>query len=432
MKERKYQHILSGVPYYFGTKGSQAGTVRYVIKMKDDVDGEVLEHAVQTAFNRFPYLKKSLVRHGCDRYLVDNPKPIAVLHTSEQLTLNSPQTHNQLIAISWDGPYIYFSNSHGMMDGRGRKYILKSLLYYYCRERYGEDIRMDDILLEGTPIDPKEYEDPFDRKKLRLKAKISLPAELRNMKPSIPIHMAESADLKKTVNSRMKLIRFNEAEFMKLCKSSDATPNTAVSLVLLRAIDRMYPDSKRIPVASVCVDTRNAIGAPKTHLSSTLYGKLAFVKGMREMEFHDQNTVLRGQLMLTSDPEVQKDTANMFSLLFKFIRALRIVALKDILMKAITSMASADYSFMVSYAGKVSYGDCDKHIHGLVSCPFASESEVLIEITVADGYFYVSWFQYWDEDVYFDAFLRELKTLGISAEVLVDDEVIDGPKMLVP
>lgn len=431
MREKKYQSILSGVPYYFGTKKAPAGTVRYVVKMKDEVDGEALERAVQKAFERFPYLKKSLVRHGCDRYLVDNPAPIAVLHTAESVTLNSPRTNNHLIAISWDGCYIFFHNSHGMMDGRGRKYILKSLLYQYCKERYGEDIQMEDILLEDTPIDPAEYADPFEKPNLNVVTKFNLPPSLQMMRPSVPIHLSKAAGLKKTDFAKMKLLRFSEKDFMKLCKSSDATPNTAVALVFLRAIEKMFPGSRRLPVAGVCVDVRNAVGAPKTHLSTTLYAKLALEKKMKDMDFHEQNTVLRGQLMLTSDPDAQRLAAKLYSRIFKFIRALRIVPLKDFVVKKMVATAESDYSFMISYAGKVSYGDCDRHIHGLVSCPFVSEAEVLIELTVADGYFYVSWFQFWEEDVYIDAFINELKDLGVDPEVLAEGTV-DGPKMLIP
>lgn len=431
MNEKKYQPILSGVPFYFGTKNAPAATVRYVIKMKDDVDGEILYTAVQAAFERFPYLKKSLVRHGCNRYLVDNPAPIAVIHTSEQVTLNSPQTNNHLIAISWDGRYIYFNNSHGMMDGRGRKYILKALLYHYCSLRYQEDIQMEDILLSDSPVDPKEYEDAFEHPNLKVANKYRLPASLQTMKPSVPIHLAQAAGIKKTTHARMKLFRFDEKSFMKLCKSSDGTPNTAVSLVMFRALDKMYPNTKRLPVASVCVDVRNAVGAPKTHLSTTLYGKIAYDPKMRDMDFHEQNTVLRGQLMLTSDPDSQRKVSRLYSGIFHFVRALRIVPVKDFLMNTIVSRVSSDYSFMVSYAGKVSYGDCDKHIHGLVSCPYTGEAEILVELTVADGFFYVSWFQFWDEDIYLKAFIDELNSLGIPSEILAED-TIDGPKMLIP
>lgn len=42
MNNKKYQPILSGVPFYFGVKNTAPGTVRYVIKMKDDIDGPKL------------------------------------------------------------------------------------------------------------------------------------------------------------------------------------------------------------------------------------------------------------------------------------------------------------------------------------------------------------------------------------------------------
>lgn len=426
-----YQKILSGVPYYFGVRKGPAGTVRYTVKMKDEVDGAALEKAVQTAFKRYPYLKKSLVRHGLDRRIVDNPAPIAVLHTSEHVTLNSPEVNNHLIAISWYGNYIYFNNSHGMMDGRGRTNILKTLLYYYCKERYGEDIEMENVFLEDSRIDPAEYEEPFETPDLKRTEKIKLPSDLLPLNKKHTLSLSKASGLKKNDYLKMTLLRFDEKSFMQLCKSSDATPNTAVSLVFMRALDKMFPDGKKIPVASVCVDTRKAFGKPKTHLSTTLFGKLAFERAMRGKSFAEQNTILRGQLMLTADPDSQKRIGRLYSIVFKTTRAMRIVALKDFFIKSIVGATSASYSFMVSYAGKVSYGDCDKHIHGLVSAPYVSEAEIMMELTVADGYFYVSWFQMWDDDIYLDAYVKELSELGVPAEILATEK-IDGPKLLVP
>lgn len=426
-----YQKILSGVPYYFGVRKGPAGTVRYTVKMKDEVDGAALEKAVRTAFKRYPYLKKSLVRHGLDRRIVDNPAPIAVLHTAEHVTLNSPEVNNHLIAISWYGNYIYFNNSHGMMDGRGRTNILKTLLYYYCKERYGEDIEMENVFLEDSRIDPAEYEEPFETPDLKRTEKIKLPSDLLPLSKKHTLSLSKASALKKNDYLKMTLFRFDEKSFMQLCKSSDATPNTAVSLVFMRALDKMFPDGKKIPVASVCVDTRKAFGKPKTHLSTTLFGKLAFERAMRGKSFAEQNTILRGQLMLTADPDSQKRIGRLYSIVFRITRAMRIVALKDFFIKSIVGATSASYSFMVSYAGKVSYGDCDKHIHGLVSAPYVSEAEIMMELTVADGYFYVSWFQMWDDDIYLDAYVKELSELGVPAEILATEK-IDGPKLLVP
>ena len=45
-----------------------------------------------------------------------------------------------------------------------------------------------------------------------------------------------------------------------------------------------------------------------------------------------------------------------------------------------------------------------------------------MEITAADGWFYITFMQDWREDVYFNAFLKEIVALGLDFDLLYSSE----------
>ena len=419
---------FSGSIFYYGLDGAQASTVRYTVRMKDPVDGEVLDRAVQKAFTRYPYLKKHLKYEGGSIVIEDNPAPIVVLHTPDTVTLNAPETNGHLIAISWDDCTIWFNNSHGIMDGRGRANVLHTIMYYYCSERYSEDVTMEGVLLAGTPVDPLEYEDPLSPEIRDSDFKMKLKPGLKAMAPGRTLDLLKASGFKRTVKGHTHVVSLHEKGLMRICKLDDATPNTAISLLIMRAVDRLYPEASKSPVAAVCVDMREALGHPKTHLSTTSYGKMIFDREMRGMDFSEQSTILRGQLMLTSSPEaiipVAKSLRKIMALNCSGICA----GIKNSIVKAANAFLRKDASFMVSYSGKSTYGSCDSHIHGFVSTPFVSEANIIVEITVADGLFYICWTQFFEESLFFDEFIAEMELLGLQYK-LVDSYVTDGPKM---
>ena len=82
----------------------------------------------------------------------------------------------------------------------------------------------------------------------------------------------------------------------------------------------------------------------------------------------------------------------------------------------------AQTTFAVSYAGKKSFGSCDKHIQALFPAGEPIGIGILLEVTAADGWFYVVFMQDWREDVYFNAFLKEIVSLNLDFDLLYSSE----------
>lgn len=404
--------INSGTLWYYNLSPENAITVRYVILLKEEVDGEALKKAVGITMTRYPYLMLRIVADGKGYHLEKNDLPIVVLNTSEPITLCGTQANGHQIALSYEGCAIYFNNTHAIFDGRGRSAMLHTLIYYYCKFRYNEDVDMPGVYLAGSEVDSGEYADPFDG---------NLPSPVVEL-PSLPKHgkamNLSGMGLVRSFCSQIHRVRINEKQLMSLCKSNDATPNTAVSLLMCHAIDRLHPDSCEPIVAGVYCDLRSALRTPKTHQCLVTTLDLEYDRSMRDMDFSEQNTIFRGKMLLLSEESMLLASQRDIVQLSAQINALP--TLEDKIKTAQAAMAGVfrSHTFSVSYSGKSSYGSCDKHIAALFPQPQAVGCGILMEITAADGWFYITFIQEWREDVYFDAFIKEIIARGLDFDLL--------------
>ena len=95
-----------------------AHTVRIHVRMKEPVDIDVLEQAVNTAIRRYPYFA---VRVSVDEdggyVLVPNDKRIVVMPTAEKMPkVGSDAVNNHLILVDCSGNDIFFNISHTMKN----------------------------------------------------------------------------------------------------------------------------------------------------------------------------------------------------------------------------------------------------------------------------------------------------------------------------
>lgn len=404
--------INCGTLWYYNLEPNDPITVRYVITMKDEVDGEALREALDITMKRYPYFGRKIVADKAGYTLAENDKPVVLLNTDEPITLCGSEANFHQLALSYSGDTIYFNNTHALCDGRGRSAMLHTLMYYYCKLRYNEEIDMPGVNLVDSPIDPAEWADPYNEPLPEPKV------ELGEMPSPTPAMCLKDMGLVRPAKTQIHRIRIDEKQLMTRCKSSDATPNTAIALLMCRAIAKLHPDSDKPIKAGVYCDLRSALKVPLTHESLVTTLDLDYVPAMREMDFAEQNTIFRGQLMLLSEESNLLHGQKALKKLCFNISNLPTLEEKIAASKAAMAGVFTSHSFSVSYSGKSTYGSADKHIKALYPQPEAKGIGILIEITAADGWFYLTFAQEWCEDVYFDAFLKEIIAHGLDFDLL--------------
>lgn len=389
---------------------------RYIVRMKDDVDGDALRVALDKTMTRYPYLKKRIMADEKGYTLHDNPLPLVVKESDDPLTLGGAESNYHLFGLTYYGQNIYFNNVHAIFDGRGRGPMLHTLMYYYCQLRYQEEVDMPGVWLMDSPIDPAEYYDPFTQ---------PLP-ESDNLlpMPEIPARAMRLEEMGLVTRSQphQHFIRINEKDLMSICKSNDGTPNTILSLLMSRAIDKLHPESQEAIIGQVYCDFRHLVGGQKSHRNMVTTLPLVYNRSMRDLPLDMQNTILRGDILYLSDPSVLLHTVKGTRDACAMINSLP--TLQDKLAATAQGMQAFfnQTTFSVSYSGKKSFGSVDKHISALFPAGEPKGIGILMEVTAADGWFYVVFMQDWRENVYFNAFLKEIVALGLDFDLLYSSE----------
>lgn len=418
------EKILCTFPWYYTISGGYCVTIRVEMKMREPIDGDALRKAVDITMSRYPYLGKRLESSFFRYYLVENREPVAVIETDGPVTLGGREANGHQFAFSYWGNSIYLNQTHGIFDGRGSYPFTSTFLHYYCLYRYGEDISVPNMNLAGTPVNPEEYADPYRRPfpksgtKLKNPDKLKLALKLEKMGMVTPSQMHYCR------------IKINEAELMRLCRSSDASPNTALSVLVCRAIRKLHPNVKAPVVTSIFCDPRPALKSGLSHHSLAAPLCLSYDSRMDRMEFPAQNTIFRGKLMVLSDDETMLRKQRCMRRLYKSLNLLPLLCLKKLAGRIGRWLSFRTCTFFISYARNSSFGECDRHLEVYSPLQYIQGSGLTLEISTVDESFMVTWLQEWNERVYLEAFLRECDSVGLGYELLDDGLMITDKYIL--
>lgn len=75
--------------------------------------------------------------------------------------LGSAQANGHLLAFSWEKQEIYLDVFHGLSDAGGLLPLLRTVMYYYCQEKYRVSLNSQGIRLAGEEIPKEEIEEPY-------------------------------------------------------------------------------------------------------------------------------------------------------------------------------------------------------------------------------------------------------------------------------
>lgn len=207
--------------------------MRIRIRMCDLVEEVPMRHAVAQTMERYPYLCVELKKDG-EYYLAPNPRPVTVTHSLSGVKLNTAESNYHLISFSYFDDWVILDIYHAITDGTGAYEVLRTFLYYYLSERYGVELSKEGVRLVGDIIAQEEWDDPI--------AKLTdLPAPSGGQLPKAMIP-AKAAGLKEEDRVTVYSIALSENEFMQFNVKNNGSPSTMVSLLLSRALYRLFPN----------------------------------------------------------------------------------------------------------------------------------------------------------------------------------------------
>lgn len=397
----------------YGSNEDFQHTVRDVLRLKDDVDGAVLNKAVNTAIKRYPYLAVKLVKNKNEiiHTVVPNDSPIVVAHAAEPYRLLSEETNGHMLAVLYQGKEIYFDLSHAFMDGVSLCTFEMTVLYYYITEKYGAEIPSGNIRTLDTPIDGEEVIDPY----LHLPPLTEKPTG--GVRRATPCFTLSEGGLITDRKHTIYKIKVKEDSFIKYSRGNDGSPAATSAAFLAKAIFRLHGNLDKSVRIGLPINHRPVLAAPKAHHCLVGNIRLDYPEKVRDWDMYKLGTVTRSMVMLQSDPgNVLAELHGMK----KHIDSLYSIGdLETLKARCNKTYASAGryVTAVVSYVGKLDYGPMAGYLEAHYSCIDPAYMNIAVEIQAVNGYFCYAFMQSFSNDAYVNAFAEELRNEEIEVEL---------------
>lgn len=417
------QRIFTGIRPLYSSSRHDPNEIRIRIRMRDLIDPSALRTAVDTTMERYPYFCVELRKKNGQYVFIDNRRPVVISNSLNGVELNAEASNYHMIAFTYKDNWIILDVFHGLTDGTGAYEVIRTLLYYYCSERY--DIKLNDegIRLVGDEITLEEWEDPME-------TAADLPVYARSETPNA-LNIIESAKLQ---NDRIKTvysIAINESEFMRFSMDNDGSPGTVTALFLSRAVAKLFPDSTDPIRIALCVNQRKALGKPRAHQSLVGGAILEYKEKMRKWPLSQQATAYRGMVFVQTREEAVLAGANSLRGITQMILSKETDRERKGLSDVIERTAAQMLTGTVSYVGKANFKEAEKYIRDFRSWTGAIGNYPCIEIAAVNGRFTLDLIQPFSSPLLVNAFLSELEDNGITYD-LQDVSALDVPNIRLP
>ena len=395
------QKLFSEIRSLYVSDKKNPVDIRIRIRMRDLIDPEALHHAVETTMKRYPYFCVELQKKDGEYVFAENDRPVVIADSLHGVELNSEDSNYHMIAFSWEDNWIGLDVFHGITDGTGAYEIIRTLLYYYCSERYSVTLKEDGIRLAGDEIPVEEWEDPVVKR-------TDLPTPPRS-EISNSLNLITAAGLENDTKHTVYSVAIAESEFMRFNIENDGSPGTMVSLLLSRAIAKLFPDAKDVIRICLCVNQRKALHAPLAHHSLVGGAMLEYKEKMQSWPIEKQATAYRGMVFAQTTEEavlmgVASGKGINGMILSKKSDSERLGAAAYI-----NSFAGRVITATVSYVGKANYKEAEQYIRDFRVWTSSASNGITVEVSAVNGRFTLDFIQTFSSPVFVNAFLKELE-----------------------
>lgn len=417
------QKLFTELRGLYATTKEHPNEIRIRIRMRDLIDSDALRSAVNMTMKRYPYFCVELQKKDGQYIFAENRRPVVVTHSLHGVELNSEHSNYQMIAFSWWDNWIILDVFHAMTDGTGAYEIIRTLLHYYCSERYQVIPKEEGVRLLGDEIPTDEWVDPVaNRTDLPMPPRIEM---------SDALNLISAAGLENDDRPTVYSIAISEAEFMRFNLDNDGSPGTMVALLLSRAIAKMYPEAKGTIRIALCVNQRNALHAPLAHQSLVGGVMLEYKEKMRDWPIERQATAYRGMVFAQTQEEVVLSGVASAAGISRMILSKESDQERIGVTTYVNSLTRRLVTATVSYVGKANYKEAEQYIRDFRAWTSSASSGLLIEISAVNGRFTLDFLQAFSSPVFVNAFLKEMEDNGIEYD-LQDVNELELPNIRLP
>lgn len=391
-------------------------SIRAKVTMKETVDAQILESAVNTAITRYPYFAVKVTVDENGAYVLEpNTAPVVVLPPKKKVRkLGSKEINEHLLFVEYQGKDIYFNISHSLCGGRGALPWVMTNVYQYVKERYHVEPEAPGIRKPGEPLLEGEDTQPT------MDMLVSDPPiyESRSKGP----HIMAKDYLNGIYNPLMRnpnymVFAFRQKDIMRFARENDASVASFFLVVLAKALDKVLPAKAKVIGGEIAHNPAATIGLPHSHCDLLSHAYLDYDREMLQWDMEKLGTMTRSQIMLQTDPTVScHQLRKSFELYEKVDQISGLKNKRDYVKKNNLSTGSnaRHGTYIVNYTGRMDWGQVADYVESYV---VIVEGHLLLEVTSMSNRIFLSFMQLLDETKYTDAFKAVLDELEIPFRV---------------
>ncbi|MBQ1897697.1 MAG: hypothetical protein II163_00860 [Ruminococcus sp.] len=394
-------------PMLYLSTPEHPNTMCVIARLKEPIDGDILQSVVQELSVRFPYFYVKAVVRDNDVYPEPNPLPMTVRNTWDPIAFNSAQSNYHLAAWKYEGTRVALEISHSLTDGAGVFPYVKSVLYLYLTRKTGEALDPEGIRLPKEAIPESETGNPFAA------LDIDGAKEPLYIKPTVEDFLRIKAE--GDLTPQVHYVKLKESQLIEYCRDFDGSPNAMIAVMFARAARKYDPDNEKTVSVSVAIDHKAMLGSYDNYRLFANVIELDFPKSRSLNDLMKSCTMARGQMMLQAQPENSLWAMKQRKLTYAKLEQLPL----EIKLGAIAKSAGLPrWTFSVSYVNSRSFGSLDPYIEGLSVVADPGVFDIGCEISCINHHFFLTIIQSFTADRFVELFLRELSSVGIDCEML--------------
>lgn len=426
IKERNY----SGTTQCYAIKKTIRSFV-VEVRLSNDVNGGLLQNAVDKALVRLPYYRQSVVRKGSLFYYAENSLPFEVGEHDGPRPVGSAEVNYHMIDVSYKGNLITFSMWHALCDGLGFNRFIEAVLYHYMCLKDGTTYDDSGIYTEKVPFDEGELFDPL-REKLDISSKEM--NEIRAMAAQEErYHLPEFGKPGNAGPTMHRLpVKIKTEDFIGWCKANASSPAAAAAAIMGKAIARVR-DVREGEVVGVipCSMRKLVAGAENTFKNCS---SVVFIN----MTPGEVNELPAGELAAKArtilKAKLSDGTANrMYSGMNKLVHLGTKIPTYPLKCRVLAgSENNPQNTFYVDYVGGLRANGYDdqiievRYLNADLGCP-----SLFVLMSETAGHFHINLTQSFANDEYYQGFCEVLDEAGIAFERLPAESYMN-PAVCIP
>ena len=413
----KELELHSAVIYtYDSMEDADRALTSIIVRMVDPIDGDSLKKAVEAVSERYSYLNLKRVKRDEKIVYVRRDGGIPCVNQKGGIAIGSKELDGALVAFTYAENEILLEAFHGLMDGYGMNEILRTLVYYYCTARYGVELAVPAAKKVGDKIAEDEYVDilnePVPGVDYGQLMAMGMGAEGFGMPQNIA-----SIPEQKIEDFQCVHIGISLPQLLKITKESGHSVATLLTAVFNRALLDTYPELEGNIVASQAVSARKAYNGAGTLQNCTAGISLVADDRLKQLDVLSQGPILKTQLQMATKPEALAMQIMMMHQAGTQLEAQPTIAMKVGFLRQAMSHMLASWTYKMSYAGKLNFGEADKYVENVFTMQDNTGDRVTMQIMATDRELCMSYIQDFQNEALMNRFMAILNDMGIPTEV---------------